>query len=86
MDFCIFFRKYSTFLIKLAISPGALLTLNFYFFAEMISEPEKGTTNLHLDVSDAVNILVHVTTPENIDPTEFFQSIFHILEQNRLAN
>jgi len=28
---------------------------------------EKGTTNLHLDISDAVNVMVHVGVPKNCD-------------------
>lgn len=43
------------------------------FFTEMIDEPEKGTTNLHLDISDAVNVLVNVTMPKNMDAAKFYQ-------------
>lgn len=29
---------------------------------------DKGTTVLHLDISDAVNVMVHVGIPLNADP------------------
>ena len=31
---------------------------------------EKGTTNLHLDISDAVNVMVHVGVPEDVDNSD----------------
>lgn len=29
--------------------------------------PSAGTTNLHLDVSDAVNVMIHVGIPKDVD-------------------
>lgn len=40
----------------------------------MIDYPEIGTTNLHLDCGDAVNVLVNVTCPKNVDEEEFYNS------------
>uniref|UniRef100_A0A915JYQ5 JmjC domain-containing protein n=1 Tax=Romanomermis culicivorax TaxID=13658 RepID=A0A915JYQ5_ROMCU len=55
-----------------------------YIAYEMIFEPNKGTTNLHLDVSDAVNVLVNVTTPANINPSYLYCAILKHLEEQDL--
>lgn len=35
------------------------------FLAGSAYYPKEGTTNLHLDISDAVNVMVHVGIPED---------------------
>lgn len=37
----------------------------FFFFLGISSSLGKGSTNLHLDVSDSVNILAHVSVPRD---------------------
>jgi lysine-specific demethylase 3 len=36
---------------------------------------DKGTTNLHLDISDAVNVMVHVGVPKDVDNTEHMNAV-----------
>ena len=36
------------------------------FFLGSAAYPSEGTTNLHLDMSDAVNVLVYVGTPYSV--------------------
>lgn len=38
--------------------------------------PNKGTTNLHLDISDAVNVMVYVGIPKDADSDEHIKGIF----------
>ena len=35
----------------------------------------KGTTNLHLDISDAVNVMVYVGIPKDIDSDEYIKGM-----------
>lgn len=40
--------------------------------------PNKGTTNLHLDISDAVNVMVYVGIPKDGDNEEHIKGILFI--------
>lgn len=51
--------------------------------------PNKGTTNLHLDISDAVNVMVYVGIPKDGDNDEHVKGkslVFNIIERNRNMN
>ncbi|GAB6031424.1 hypothetical protein CHUAL_009201 [Chamberlinius hualienensis] len=43
--------------------------------------PDKGTTNLHLDISDAVNVMVYVGIPKDSDSVEDMQEAFRAIEE-----
>lgn len=46
-----------------------------FYFLEMFDHPLKGSTNLHIDGSDACNLLMNVTIPKNrTDEAQFFDS------------
>lgn len=44
--------------------------------------PSKGTTNLHLDISDAVNVMVYVGIPKDADNDEHIKGMFLSFEFN----
>ncbi|XP_053694550.1 uncharacterized protein LOC128742270 [Sabethes cyaneus] len=43
--------------------------------------PSKGTTNLHLDVSDAVNVMVHVSVPSDVDENKYIQKVYDAIQR-----
>lgn len=43
--------------------------------------PSKGTTNLHLDISDAVNVMVHVGIPKDSDTDEHIKEAFRAIDE-----
>ncbi|XP_066252444.1 lysine-specific demethylase 3B [Euwallacea similis] len=43
--------------------------------------PNKGTTNLHLDVSDAVNVMVYVGIPKDGDSDEHIKEAFRAIDE-----
>ncbi|ERL87714.1 hypothetical protein D910_05104, partial [Dendroctonus ponderosae] len=43
--------------------------------------PNKGTTNLHLDVSDAVNVMVYVGVPKDGDSDEHIKEAFRAIDE-----
>lgn len=43
--------------------------------------PSKGTTNLHLDVSDAVNVMVYVGVPKDGDTDEHIKEAFRAIDE-----
>ncbi|CAG9772614.1 unnamed protein product [Ceutorhynchus assimilis] len=43
--------------------------------------PNKGTTNLHLDVSDAVNVMVYVGVPQDGDSDEHIKEAFRAIDE-----
>jgi hypothetical protein len=40
---------------------------SLYPFVGMLDAPTESTTNLHLDITDAVNVLINVTIPTGED-------------------
>ena len=46
--------------------------------------PTKGTTNLHLDISDAVNFMVYVGIPTDADSEEHIQGMLSLFYVNVL--
>ncbi|XP_055638847.1 uncharacterized protein LOC129776927 [Toxorhynchites rutilus septentrionalis] len=42
--------------------------------------PSKGTTNLHLDISDAVNIMVYVGVPKDVDQAKYAQKVLDAID------
>ncbi|XP_018331475.1 probable JmjC domain-containing histone demethylation protein 2C [Agrilus planipennis] len=43
--------------------------------------PTKGTTNLHLDISDAVNVMVYVGIPKDGDGEEYIKEAFRAIDE-----
>ena len=43
--------------------------------------PNKGTTNLHLDISDAVNVMVYVGIPKDSDNEEHIKEAFRAIDE-----
>lgn len=43
--------------------------------------PSKGTTNLHLDISDAVNVMVYVGIPKDGDSEEHIKEAFRAIDE-----
>ncbi|KAG5888935.1 hypothetical protein JTB14_006303 [Gonioctena quinquepunctata] len=43
--------------------------------------PSKGTTNLHLDISDAVNVMVYVGIPKDADTDEHIKEAFRAIDE-----
>ncbi|XP_044761526.1 lysine-specific demethylase 3B isoform X2 [Coccinella septempunctata] len=43
--------------------------------------PSKGTTNLHLDISDAVNVMVYVGIPKDGDSDEHIKEAFRAIDE-----
>uniref|UniRef100_A0A1B6BYT9 [histone H3]-dimethyl-L-lysine(9) demethylase n=1 Tax=Clastoptera arizonana TaxID=38151 RepID=A0A1B6BYT9_9HEMI len=43
--------------------------------------PNKGTTNLHLDISDAVNVMVYVGIPQDSDNDEHIKEAFRAIDE-----
>ncbi|KAJ8961960.1 hypothetical protein NQ314_005862 [Rhamnusium bicolor] len=43
--------------------------------------PNKGTTNLHLDISDAVNVMVYVGIPKDGDSDEHIKEAFRAIDE-----
>lgn len=43
--------------------------------------PSKGTTNLHLDISDAVNVMVYVGIPKDSDSEEHIKEAFRAIDE-----
>ncbi|GAB0092943.1 lysine-specific demethylase 3A [Sergentomyia squamirostris] len=43
--------------------------------------PSKGTTNLHLDISDAVNVMVYVGIPRDADDEETIKAAFRAIDE-----
>ncbi|VEN64471.1 unnamed protein product [Callosobruchus maculatus] len=43
--------------------------------------PNKGTTNLHLDISDAVNVMVYVGIPKDGDTEEHIKEAFRAIDE-----
>ncbi|KAL3278601.1 hypothetical protein HHI36_016143 [Cryptolaemus montrouzieri] len=43
--------------------------------------PTKGTTNLHLDISDAVNVMVYVGIPKDSDSEEHVKEAFRAIDE-----
>nr|XP_023022841.1 probable JmjC domain-containing histone demethylation protein 2C [Leptinotarsa decemlineata] len=43
--------------------------------------PSKGTTNLHLDISDAVNVMVYVGIPKDGDTDEHIKEAFRAIDE-----
>ncbi|KAK6639119.1 hypothetical protein RUM43_007389 [Polyplax serrata] len=43
--------------------------------------PDKGTTNLHLDISDAVNVMVYVGIPKDGDNEEHIKEAFRAIDE-----
>ncbi|XP_060527245.1 probable JmjC domain-containing histone demethylation protein 2C isoform X2 [Cylas formicarius] len=43
--------------------------------------PNKGTTNLHLDISDAVNVMVYVGIPKDGDSEEHIKEAFRAIDE-----
>lgn len=43
------------------------------------SYANRGTTNLHLDISDAVNVMVYVGIPKDSDSDEYVKGIYSSL-------
>lgn len=43
--------------------------------------PNKGTTNLHLDISDAVNVMVYVGIPKDGDTDEHVKEAFRAIDE-----
>ncbi|CAH1155213.1 unnamed protein product [Phaedon cochleariae] len=43
--------------------------------------PNKGTTNLHLDISDAVNVMVYVGIPKDGDTDEHIKEAFRAIDE-----
>ena len=56
--------------------------ISYQFFSGNCQYPELGTTNLHLDISDAVNVMVYVAIPKT-DPESEVTS--EDLEQRKLS-
>ncbi|XP_058821254.1 lysine-specific demethylase 3B [Topomyia yanbarensis] len=44
--------------------------------------PSKGTTNLHLDVSDAVNVMVYVSVPKDVDQSKYIQKVYDAIDRD----
>ncbi|XP_065094853.1 lysine-specific demethylase 3A-like [Ochlerotatus camptorhynchus] len=44
--------------------------------------PTKGTTNLHLDVSDAVNVMVYVAVPKDVDQIKYIQKVLDAIDSD----
>ncbi|XP_062558286.1 uncharacterized protein LOC134223163 isoform X3 [Armigeres subalbatus] len=44
--------------------------------------PTKGTTNLHLDVSDAVNVMVYVAVPKDVERTKYVQKVLDAIDSD----
>lgn len=44
-------------------------------------DPSKGTTNLHLDISDAVNVMVYVGIPKDGDREENIKEAFRAIDE-----
>ncbi|XP_055608259.1 lysine-specific demethylase 3A isoform X2 [Uranotaenia lowii] len=42
--------------------------------------PSKGTTNLHLDVSDAVNVMVYVGIPKDVEQNRYRQKVLDAID------
>lgn len=42
--------------------------------------PTKGTTNLHLDVSDAVNVMVYVGVPKDVEQNKYIQKVLEAID------
>ncbi|CAG0894425.1 unnamed protein product [Cyprideis torosa] len=45
------------------------------------THPNKGTTNLHLDISDAVNVMVYVGIPDNLPREEVLKGVLRGLDE-----
>ncbi|KAI5706583.1 hypothetical protein M8J75_009568 [Diaphorina citri] len=43
--------------------------------------PSKATTNLHLDISDAVNLMVHVGIPKDGDHSEYMREAYRAIDE-----
>ncbi|XP_054261083.1 lysine-specific demethylase 3A-like [Macrosteles quadrilineatus] len=43
--------------------------------------PTKGTTNLHLDISDAVNVMVYVGIPKDINRDKFIKEAYQAIDE-----
>lgn len=46
--------------------------------------PTKGTTNLHLDVSDAVNVMVYVGVPKDADQKKYTSKVLDSIDTDEL--
>lgn len=46
--------------------------------------PTKGTTNLHLDVSDAVNVMVYVGVPKDADQKKYTSKVLDSIDSDEL--
>ncbi|KXJ79431.1 hypothetical protein RP20_CCG026209 [Aedes albopictus] len=44
--------------------------------------PTKGTTNLHLDVSDAVNVMVYTAVPKDVERTKYVQKVLDAIDSD----
>ena len=52
-----------------------------YFATSMLSQPSLPTTALHRDMSDAVNVLTHCATLEDMNDT-----LFQVSDLGRIGN
>ncbi|XP_058174131.1 lysine-specific demethylase 3B [Anopheles ziemanni] len=43
--------------------------------------PNKGTTNLHLDISDAVNVMVYVGVPTDVPRAGYNEKVFEVIDR-----
>lgn len=47
---------------------------------------DKASTNLHLDMSDAVNCLVYVSSPQDMDPKKEAEGVLREIEESGKKN
>lgn len=59
------------------------LFLQCNFCVGLAKYPNTGTTNLHLDISDAINVMVYVGIPDDCEPDDPVKETFNTLDVDK---